>query len=128
MKILKIIISAIVFLIALASVQDAGIEGGSHLLSWFTSFLVFGFVLLGLTYLISKFRKNPASQFDLKGSLIELEPYLNNVFRIAVLMLLMLCIDKIDKFTWDIARNQLAEQIESNEKLTDIYDSSPQNQ
>lgn len=128
MGIFKIIVWVIFFIIAFISVGDAAIEGGSHLTSWASAILVSSFIVYGLLHFLTKFIDKETPIVTIKEKVNNVEPYLKNIFRISILFLMMLGIDKLDKFTWDIARHQVTELVKVNQKLTDIYDITSDNQ
>ena len=128
MRIFKIIVWVIFFIIAFVSVGDAAIEGGSHLTSWASALLVSSFIFYWILHFLTKFIDKETPITSMKEKINNVEPFFKNIFRISVLLLMMLGVDKIDKFTWDIARNQVTELIKVNEKLTDIYAITSDNQ
>jgi predicted PurR-regulated permease PerM len=123
---IKKIIWTLVFLAISLTYSDASMAGNSKTLEWLTisvvSIIFIYFLMVWISKFIHKFKKvEPAPRPLISDSLAGIEPYLSNIFRILVLVMLCTVIDKLDNISSDIGTstnnissiNELSENIKS---------------
>ncbi len=129
-KIAKALAWSIVVLAIAIGLSDSAIEGGAQLQKGIAGWLVAIAVIAWITSAISRSRRKrrgePVSGDTLAKRfsdwLLEHEPLIQLGYRIAIVMLLALGIDKIDRHTWGVANKQLKELDSIESKLSNIED------
>lgn len=127
---LKIIGLGLIAIVFVSSLTEAGIEGGSSLLKallgWLLGFAVIGWCVHAIARKLQSRRGEPISDDPLPKRfsdwLLEHEPLIQLGYRISIVMLLALGIDKIDRHTWSIANEQLRELGRIESRLSSIED------
>ena len=127
---LKAIGFGFVVVVFAISLTDAGIEGGSSLLKavwgWLLGFAVIGWGVSAIARKLQNRRGEPVSADPwakrFSDWLLEHEPLIQLGYRIAIVLLLALGIDKIDRHTWGVANEQLKRLGGIESKLSNIED------
>lgn len=128
MNILKALGFCVVAVIVGMSLSEAGIEGNSSLHKaifwWLLAFAAIGWFFSAMARTIRKRRGEPISRDTLSKRisdwLLGREPLVQLGYRIAIVLLLALGIDKIDRHTWGVANKSLRQLARIESRLSDI--------
>lgn len=130
-KIAKALAWSIVVLAIAIGLSDSATEGGAQLQKGIAGWLVAIAVIAWITSAISRSRRKrrgePISDDSLSQRLsdwlLEHEPLVLLGYRIAIVLLLALGIDKVDRHTWSVANAQLRQLGAIDSKLSEIESS-----
>jgi hypothetical protein len=130
MGIFKILGFGILAIVVGASLSAAGAEGDSSLFAavfwWFLAFAFIGWGVTAISRTLHKRRGEPISNDALPKRisdwLLENEPLVLLGYRVAIVLLLALGIDKIDRHTWSVANEQVRRLGSIEERLSTIED------